>query len=127
MAFANDFRDLSLEDSQLCMKGKILLASIKFATILQTDLNHEGRRFFCPERKGRQADARAFSEERLENEKCKFASFSFSPLFLPLPLLAKAAAAAVIMIPLLFVPQQPTTVEPKSALPLFPLSLSLCR
>ena len=68
--------------------------------------------------------APAFSEERLENEKCKFASFSFSPLFLPPlpPSPLSTAAAAVIMIPRLFVPPQTTTVEPKFALPSLSLS-----
>ena len=71
--------------------------------------------------------APAFSEERLENEKCKFASFSFSPLFLPPlpPSPLSTAAAAVIMIPRLFVPPQTTTVEPKFALPSLSLPLSL--
>ena len=82
--------------------------------------------FSVPKRK---EGARAFSEERLENEKCKFASFSFSPLFLPdFPIslsLSLYTAAAVIMIPRLFVPPQPTTAEPKFALPSlsFPLQL----
>ena len=70
------------------------------------------------------APAPAFSEERLENEKCKFASFSFSPLFLPLLPSPLSTAAAVIMIPRLFVPPQTTTVEPKFALPSLPHSLS---